>query len=280
MAQSLVIELEDNGYIVESSDPFRIAKELKEREVPDLIILDLIVPAAIGAYEIIRKQLNLRVPILFLMLVTDHTVEKEIATLETSFGLDDFDFLEKPILPSKALEKVSSMLSSARRRNEQKLILQTPRKLDVLQSATKLKVFLCHSSKDKITVRTYYDRFCAEGWIESWLDEKKLVPGADWELEIRLAVKSSHVVLVFLSKYSVNKEGYVQKEIKQALDVADEKPDGAIFIIPLRLEDCEVPERLKKWHWLNLYENDSYNKLLTSLRIRANDLAEKNIGVL
>jgi len=141
-----------------------------------------------------------------------------------------------------------------------------------------LKVFLCHSSKDKPKVREYYDRLRGEKDIDPWLDVEKLLPGVDWNLEIRSAVRSSDVVLVFLSRQSVNKEGYVQKEITQALDIAEEKPEGTIFIIPLRLEDCEVPNRIKRWHWLNLFEDNSYDKLLGSLRRRKNDLATKISG--
>jgi hypothetical protein len=88
-------------------------------------------------------------------------------------------------------------------------------------------------------------------WIDPWLDEKKILPGDDWDLEIKRAVRTSDIVLVCLSQHSLTKEGYVQKEIKQALDVADEKPDGTTYVIPLKLEPCDVPERLLKWQWLN-----------------------------
>ena len=37
---------------------------------------------------------------------------------------------------------------------------------------------------DKPTVRELYKRLVAEG-IDAWLDEKKLLAGQDWELEIR-----------------------------------------------------------------------------------------------
>ncbi len=147
------------------------------------------------------------------------------------------------------------------------------------EPVTAVRVFLCHASNDKSKVRQLYDRLKNEKGIDPWLDVEKLLPGVDWDLEITAAVKTSHVVLVCLSKDSINKEGYIQKEIKQALDVADEKPDGTIFIIPLRLEDCDVPVRLKKWQWLDLFEKDSYDKLLNSLRARAKDLVEKNTGV-
>lgn len=132
-----------------------------------------------------------------------------------------------------------------------------------------LKVFLCHSSGDKPKVRELYRRLLKEG-LDPWLDEENLLPGHDWQLEIPKAVKSSDVVLVCLSKGSINKAGYVQKEIMQALDVADEQPEGAIFLIPLKLEECEVPERLRKWHWVNLFDENGYQRLMRSLVNRAN----------
>ncbi len=106
-----------------------------------------------------------------------------------------------------------------------------------------LRVFLSHASEDKPQVREAYHRLVAEG-IDAWLDEEKLLPGQDWNLEIRKAVRSSDVVMVFLSARAVTKAGYVQKEIKLALDVADQQPESAIFLIPVKLESCDVPDRL------------------------------------
>lgn len=77
------------------------------------------------------------------------------------------------------------------------------------------------------------------------------------------------MVLVCLSAQSVTKEGFVQKEIKFALDKADEKPDGTIFIIPARIEDCDVPERISKFHWVDLFSDDGYEWLIKALQIRA-----------
>ncbi|MBT7071021.1 MAG: TIR domain-containing protein [Anaerolineae bacterium] len=136
----------------------------------------------------------------------------------------------------------------------------------------KLRVFLCHASKDKPQVVKTFHRLRSKGWIDPWLDVEKILPGTDWDLEIKSAVKLSHVVIVFLSKHSISKEGYVQKEIVQALNIADEKPEGTIFIIPIRLEECTVPNRLERWQWVNLYEKNAYDKLLLSLEKRAQDL--------
>lgn len=130
----------------------------------------------------------------------------------------------------------------------------------------KLKVFLCHSKDDKSKVRELYYRLVADGF-DPWLDEEKLIPGQEWDLEIRKAVRESDVVVVCLSMSSTTKAGYVQKEIRFALDVADEQPEGGIYIIPARLEDCQVPSRLSKWQWVNLFEFTGYDKLILSLGI-------------
>jgi len=134
-----------------------------------------------------------------------------------------------------------------------------------------LKVFLCHASTDKPKVETLYRRLVEAGF-DPWLDEEKLLPGQEWDLEIRKAVRASDVVIVCLTRNSVNKEGYVQKEIRVALDVADEKSEGTIYLIPARFEDCSVPERLNRWQWVNIYEKNGYRKLLSSLELRAKSL--------
>ena len=136
----------------------------------------------------------------------------------------------------------------------------------------KLKVFLCHSKDDKRKVRDLYRRLVADGF-EAWLDEEKLVPGQDWDLEIRRAVRQADAVIVCLSNDSITKEGYIQKEIRFALDVADEKPEGIIFLIPVRLEICSVPNRISRFQWVDLFQKTGYAKLRESLHLRMSDLS-------
>lgn len=134
-----------------------------------------------------------------------------------------------------------------------------------------LKVFLCHASADKPAVRSLYKRLVADG-VDIWLDAESLVAGQNWQVEIPKAIRESDVVIVCLSEKSINKEGYVQREIKFALGVADEKPEGTIFIIPARLEECKVPDRLNMYHWVELFERDGYERLMRALRLRADKI--------
>jgi formylglycine-generating enzyme required for sulfatase activity len=134
-----------------------------------------------------------------------------------------------------------------------------------------LRVFLCYASDDRPKVRALYKRLVAQG-VDAWLDKEKLLPGQNWREVIPQVVKKSDVVIVCLSKSSISKEGYVQKEIKFALDLADEKPEGTIFIIPLCLDECEVPARLGDLHWVSLFDKGGYKKLLEALQRRAESL--------
>ena len=138
-----------------------------------------------------------------------------------------------------------------------------------------LRVFLCHSSDDKPVVRELYRQLSTEGWLDVWLDEEKLYPGQDWNLEIEKAVEAADAILVCLSNNSITKEGYVQRELRTVLDYADYKPEGTLYLIPIRLEDCEPPRRLRPWQYADYFEKDrerAYRRLLVSLRIRANSL--------
>ncbi|MGB8770584.1 MAG: TIR domain-containing protein [Candidatus Korobacteraceae bacterium] len=135
----------------------------------------------------------------------------------------------------------------------------------------RLRLFLCHSSDDKQEVRNLHRSLRNDGF-EPWLDEEDLLAGQNWKVEIPKAVRKSDVVLVCLSQRSTTKEGYVQKEIKLALDVAEEKPEGRIFVIPVRLSDCSLPERLSHLQSVNLFEGDGYDKLKRALWTRLGEL--------
>lgn len=131
-----------------------------------------------------------------------------------------------------------------------------------------LKVFLCHGSEDKRKVRNLYHRLLAEE-IEPWLDEESILPGEDWERAISEAVADCDVILVCLSSKSVNKSGVIQKEISMALDKAREQTEGSIFIIPLKLEECEIPRRLRRWQWVNMFKANGFDRLMSALESRA-----------
>lgn len=140
-----------------------------------------------------------------------------------------------------------------------------------------LRVFLCHDSRDKLAVRDLAKQLALNGF-DPWLDELKLLPGQDWQAEIRKAVKHSHVIIVCLSSEGVGKSGFLQKEIRLALDAAEDQPEGTIFMIPLRLEECNIPDSLGRWHYVDLFCPDGYSRLVKALNLRAKSLPKSNVA--
>lgn len=126
------------------------------------------------------------------------------------------------------------------------------------------RVFLCHSSADKPTVRAIYDMLHDEGYAP-WFDEVSLVGGQDWRLAIEQAIGRSDFFLACLSESAMDRRGFFHKEIRLALEVLDEMPEDSVYFVPIRLEPCRVPNRLRSTHWIDYYKPDFRNQLLRAL---------------
>lgn len=135
-----------------------------------------------------------------------------------------------------------------------------------------LRVFLCHATEDKPAVRELYKKLANEPWIKPWMDEENLLPGQDFDLEIYKALRDSDAILICLSKTSVAKEGYLNKEIRRALEAAEEKQEGTIYIIPVKFDECTSSfAQLQRFQWLNYFNfdnDDAYFRLLKTLKLR------------
>lgn len=126
------------------------------------------------------------------------------------------------------------------------------------------RIFLCHANEDKKEVRKIYSDLKKEGYFP-WIDEQDLLPGQDFESEIRRVLDKSACVIIFFSSHSIRKRGFIQRELKAVLRIVDEIPSGEIFVIPIRIDKCEVPREFSHLHWVNFYEPDAFQKVLDSL---------------
>jgi TIR domain len=134
-----------------------------------------------------------------------------------------------------------------------------------------LKIFISHARGDEEKARELYFRLRSRGY-SVWLEDEDLLPGQDWRLAISKAVKSSDIILICLSQKSTLNTGFHQRELKIVLDTVVELPEGRIFIIPLRLEECEMPDPLKKIAPADLYKKAGYDILFKALEFRAKSL--------
>ena len=124
---------------------------------------------------------------------------------------------------------------------------------------------MIHAHSDKEAVHKLYHRILKAG-INAWLDAEKLQPGQDWQHEIRKAILKSDLVLVCLSQTFNHQQGYRHEELKIALEKAKSFPDDEVFVIPVRLEKCDMPESLQHLQRVDLFESGGYKTLLQALR--------------
>ena len=131
----------------------------------------------------------------------------------------------------------------------------------------KRTVFLSYAKEDRRKVTPVYRALKLAGF-NPWMDAPPrpwhldgIPVTADWDAEIRRHMSESDLVLIFLSRRSIEKKGYFQREYRLALSLAAEHPPTSLYLFPVMLEPCEVPDvtvdtvSLRRFQWYPHYRS-------------------------
>lgn len=130
-----------------------------------------------------------------------------------------------------------------------------------------LKVFISYAKEDRESAERYYELLAKEG-ASPWVDFKHLLPGQNWEAEIERAFSDANVVVLLLSKRSVTKRGFVQREANDAIERLRYKQLTDIYVIPLLLEPCEVPTHIAaRLQYVDLNVSGAWDQVKAALRL-------------
>lgn len=114
----------DNIITVLETQPYRLATardgkkcmEMVKAEVPDLLILDLLMPRMDG-WGVIREMRSeprfAGVPIMVLTTVIEDASRRRYE-LETGMAMDVQQYIQKPVMPAELIRRVESMLKVTR----------------------------------------------------------------------------------------------------------------------------------------------------------------------
>ena len=108
------------------------------------------------------------------------------------------------------------------------------------------QIFISYAREDEKEVRKLYSKLKAAGFT-LWMDKVDLKPGQKWRPAIEKAIQSSDFFILCLSRQSAKKRGFLQREIRIALDLWQEKLEDDIYLIPAMLEVVdhgEVPDEI------------------------------------
>jgi hypothetical protein len=126
------------------------------------------------------------------------------------------------------------------------------------------QIFLSYAHKDQDEVKEIYDKLVEAGH-SPWMDSRDIVAGEEFRRAIEMSIRKSDLIVACLSTNSVDRRGFIQRELKQALDLWKERLESDIYIIPVRLDDCPTPESLEDFQWVNLYEEDGWERLVQAI---------------
>jgi DNA-binding transcriptional regulator YiaG len=146
----------------------------------------------------------------------------------------------------------------------------------LLRRDNNMTVFLCHAKEDKAEVHRL-NKSLQNAGFQTWLDKERLLPGDDWQAEIEKAIRSAAAIVVCLSSTSVSKTGYVQKELRFALDTALYMPPASVFLIPCVLCEVKLPESLGHLHAVDLRQPGSVERVVVALKRRYLALEERGV---
>lgn len=126
-------------------------------------------------------------------------------------------------------------------------------------------IFISYASPDRQRVLPHYEWLRREGF-DAWIDCERILPGQNWDFEINLAIDRATLIVVFVSSISVQRRGYVQREVKRALERRRDQLVDDIFLIPVVLDGVDLPPELKSLHAISASDPDCKKRLIDSLQ--------------
>jgi ActR/RegA family two-component response regulator len=145
---------------------------------------------------------------------------------------------------------------------------------EVEQHIHRARVFLSYARDDSEAVKLLYDRLLATGLIP-WMDTKRIDGGRPWRLAINKAIRESDFFVLCLSENSIERRGVLRDEIEIALEKWRGMLRNDIYIIQVRIEECEIPDddRLQELQWIDMFDENGfqlkdkgYHQLIDAIR--------------
>ena len=125
-------------------------------------------------------------------------------------------------------------------------------------------VFISYSHLDLPFVERL-DAFLVGAGLKTWFDKKSLRPGQVWENVIKDEIPQSKTFLTCISNTAMERRGHFHVEQQLAVNAALRVPSDELFVLPVRLGDCEIPRSFRQYHVVNLVDPGAIEMLLDSI---------------
>jgi hypothetical protein len=120
------------------------------------------------------------------------------------------------------------------------------------RSDINLKIFISHASEDK---EPFLRAFATKRGVDAWVDEWEIYPGDSLVQKIfEEGLMDAEAVIIVLSEHSVDKP-WVREELDASII---KKVEDLITLIPVVIDECEVPESLRSTVWQKIENLEEY----------------------
>jgi hypothetical protein len=130
------------------------------------------------------------------------------------------------------------------------------------------KTFLSYSRANKDFAIKLAKELKLEGF-SVWFDQLDISPGARWDVEVEKALEECEIFMIILTPGSITSEN-VRDEIDYAID------NGKRFL-PVLLENCNVPLRLRRFQYVDFTNKDFDDGVESAKELLRNLIAQTTI---
>lgn len=141
------------------------------------------------------------------------------------------------------------------------------------------RIFLSYAKEDEQQVKEIYQRLADAGFAP-WMSSMDYLPGERWEEAIKRAINRSDFILVCVSGHTASGKSLLQREHSEILENWRKHRDRDIYLIPVRLEACELPEIFAHIEPVDLFDNgtlneNEWNRLVKAIRVEIERVQKK-----
>lgn len=139
-----------------------------------------------------------------------------------------------------------------------------------MNAARQRWTFISYSRKDKEFALKFARELKSAGYLV-WLDQLDIPTGARWDDAVERALRECEIFLIILTTASISSEN-VKDEIGYAIDHGKR-------IVPVLLEECEIPLRLRRFQYVDFREMKFGEGIKRAEHLLENFLSDQPIPV-
>lgn len=144
-------------------------------------------------------------------------------------------------------------------------------------STNKPLAFISHAGEDKVRFVMPFAKKLLEHGVDVWVDKWEMLPGDSLVDKIfEEGIKKATAFIIVLSKNSVQKR-WVREELNAGLI---KRISGQCKVIPVVIDDCEIPEAVHTIIWEKIKDLDNYEEELDRIVASIHGISQKpSVGI-